>query len=248
MMVHLLNQHRRIFVAAETDILWYMFSKHSYFAHHDDDVEALHLPGLTRARRQENKHMFIHDSLLTGDSRDNFFGDVLFIKDKGMKGHQPAYPEKQNDQLVWLGDKKPAQSSDPLMRPWIEFMFPDAKYLHMVRHPLDCISSMAGLDWGDGNVEFLTAYYLRLERQANNIEDKLLLRYEDVRSDPIKEMERVCDYLELNVAETEERYDAAGHFVLKQGVIVSDYLSEREKVSVPMTDELEEICELYGYL
>jgi hypothetical protein len=241
-MTYVLNQHRRIFMADEADTLWFLFSGGVVFAHKDDEGQG------SITSRSKNKESFLEYTELTGTVRENFFKDVLHIRDNGIFSKQEAYPEKRD--VVWAGDKKPAQTTDPRMRPWIESNFPDAKYIHLVRDPVHCIASMVGLGWA-GNVEFLTDYYIRLEQQALEIPDRLFVRHEDVCENPMRELCRISEYLDLDEADIIEDYDASGYFKLKRGVVMGkDYAMEARRADlemIPLTDELKRLMEIYGY-
>src|ERR1700730_3533182 len=54
--------------------------------------------------------------------------------------------------LLWLGDKKPVQQCDPEIRPFLQQHFANARYLHMIRHPIAVVASMmvAARTWSRG--------------------------------------------------------------------------------------------------
>jgi hypothetical protein len=54
--------------------------------------------------------------------------------------------------LLWLGDKKPVQQCDPEIRPFLQQHFANARYLHMIRHPINVVASMmvAARTWSRG--------------------------------------------------------------------------------------------------
>lgn len=238
-------------MAGESDTLWYLFAEGTDVAHKDDNVRALSRGDKRPSSRSTQKEAFLDYSDLTGTDRENFFTDILHVKNHGILNRQDAYPEKTDSGLRWVGDKKPAQTTDPIMRPWIEDTFPDARYLHVVRDPIHCIASMVGLGWADGSREFLVDYYVRLEQQALAIPGRLVVRYEDVCEDPMYELRRICEHLELDASEIVESYDAAGCLELKRGVVMgSDYATEARRQdlkTIPLTDELKKLMYLYGY-
>jgi len=258
MMTYVLNLHPHIYMASEADTLWFLFNGadgnkgldvplRGIGAHPDDDPANLR----TKSRSSRLEGGFLGDDDLVGEIRENFFKDLLYVKDHGILNRQDAYPEKLDVELVWAGDKKPASITDPAMRPWIEQHFPDAKYIHLVRDPIHCIASMAGLAWEGGDRDFLVDYYVRLEQQALAIPDRLFVRYEDVCEDPMRELRRVCDHLELDSNDIAESYDAGGALKLKRGVVMgSDYAAEARRAdlkTIPLTDELKKLIDTYGY-
>ena len=92
---------------------------------------------------------------LEGLTREMFFQDLLHTKHHGMPNQQDPYSEKVDTDLLWIGDKKPAQTTDPSMRPWVKEHFPDAKNLHLGSQSYYVHKLYDSLEWADGDVDFL---------------------------------------------------------------------------------------------
>jgi len=242
MMSYLLNTHPHIYMASEADTLWYLNSNRSDKAHPDDHPYHLNLDEQGPSNRDRVPN---HDHVIGGGSpRSQFERDILWYAHNGIPGHQDPYPEKTD--LRWIGDKKPNITTDPRMCVWFEEYFWDARLIHFVRDPVNCIASMAGLNWASGDVAFLTEYYCRLEDQALKMSGDyptLFLRYEQVCEDEEWAMKKVCEFLGLDVKLRDQE--------LKRGVVMRDgYATAFRRLDpslIPITPELDRLRESYAY-
>lgn len=250
MMTMILNEHRQIYMCMEADTLWYLFSGGNKGQHPDDAVMELHLKkdGLQSEDSRELNDLLTHSSL-DGSDREKFFQDLIYLKDNGIKNRQTAYLNKSTEELVWVGDKKPHVPTDPDMKPWISEHFPDAKHIHIVRDPRDSIGSMLKHGWGNGDVELLTNYWIRLEHQALEVEDRILLRFEEVSVDPFGALINISKYLGLDprlirgVEYLEEMVVPETGYT----VIPGFSSSKGSRANVPVTPGMKELMKIYGY-
>ncbi|WP_022834684.1 sulfotransferase family protein [Salisaeta longa] len=103
---------------------------------------------------------------------------------------KPRWGEKTPGNLFW---------SDVLID-----MFPDARFVHMVRDPRACVASMQRVDFFPSNVVFnalnhrksLTAGRALLEAHVPT-EQRCLVRYEDLVHDPEAVVRAVCTFIDL---------------------------------------------------
>ena len=112
------------------------------------------------------------------------------------------------------GDKTPAylHHVDELLAIW-----PDARFIVLVRDGRDVALSIVGLPFGPNNVWAAARYWAAGIRRGQETERRhpdqvLTLRYEDLASEPRREVERVCAFLGLAFDEEMlaiERTDAA---------------------------------------
>lgn len=98
--------------------------------------------------------------------------------------------------------------------PEIKATYPNAKYIFLYRHPVDVFSSYRKrlrhsetvksksqkTSWLKISVENFCELYrkyidLALEEQANNPDNFLMLKFEDVTNDPFREIREVCGFL-----------------------------------------------------
>lgn len=114
-------------------------------------------------------------------------------------------------------------------------MFPDAKFIHVIRHPYDVFPSNIRL-WRDAFsfsflqrvssehiVEMVLSTYEQLyqnyHNEKNNIPEKNLfeIKFEEIEKDPVKSLERIYDHLGIN------GFDAMLPYVQSYQQSVSDY-------------------------
>ncbi len=79
-------------------------------------------------------------------------------------------------------------------------IFPDARYIHLLRDPRDAAKSAIGMGWA-GNVFHGVDHWIKSERDFERLSAKvaperiLSLRNEDLIRDPPRELERICEFL-----------------------------------------------------
>ncbi len=82
-------------------------------------------------------------------------------------------------------------------------LFPDARYIHIVRDGRDVYNSVRNLDWGPNNAYMATRFWSERLQQALAVEisesgNCLRVRYEDILRDPESEIQRICDFAGLD--------------------------------------------------
>ncbi len=103
------------------------------------------------------------------------------------------------EEIKWIGDKNPVYATyTPLMLR----LFPDAKFIHLVRDPRDNIISLKNVDF-EGPFTALLAYrWQHSARKLYYIKKKhpnqfYTIRYEDLVKAPEKYYREMCDFLSL---------------------------------------------------
>ncbi len=244
MFTMVLNEHNNIYMSLEADSLWYIHTEGANTIPPDDLV---HMSDYV-PRRVANADQYLQYDQLIGTPRAKFFQDILHIKEHGVYGRQDPYPEKLDEDILWIGEKKPGVASNPAMRDWMIDNFPDARYLHLVRDPRYVIGSMARLGWANGNIEFLTELWVELEDQAHEF-NCLRLKFEEVSKDPFWALANVAEYLDLDPEAHNNNKDQDGRMITKRGTIMSGYTSTTDEWAerVTLTYDLERCMEMYGY-
>jgi len=159
---------------------------------------------------------------------------------------------KWRDDLVAIGEKNPPEYADPAMQKFILEALPEAKFVHVVRHPAAVVGSkmnFAVRRSTDGRRDVPLVWKVALEanyRSWVQIEQWVLevnaplltIRYEDLIANPVDEARRLYEFL---------------------GVSSTDYIDRRVKhnvkesrnskydLSVIDIEGLAEIMELYKY-
>ncbi len=192
--MHLLNLHPNIFVSNESDILWIL-----YRFHNDLDI----VPYPYDVPKGMNRTLEKYRDLLSKDKTpfENFVILQKAIMETGVGKIEPVHKEN----LLWIGDQKPFQQIDPEIVPFIKENFPDAKFIHLIRHPFPVVKSsqvFIGQLWkGMSADEILQRWtmhesWVQLEKDKNEV-PMLDVKYEEIISQTQREMVRMFEFLEV---------------------------------------------------
>lgn len=164
---------------------------------------------------------------------------------------KPELLRKEN--LAWTGDKKHAQLLDPAVQSFLRSHFPDARYVHVVRHPKGVVAStmQAAERWSEVPAYFKGSAEQILEQWAVHeewaIEAKgggenpvLTVRLEDLWSDPLPVMSEVLKFLDL------EMTDGFAELI-PQMVYKRDPNQKYASFPLPDVPRAARIMQIYGY-
>jgi hypothetical protein len=197
LLVELLNQHSGIYVAYEADLIWllYQMGQRYRFESYGDDGPK----GMERTLARYGP-LFLGP----GNPRELFFQVLGQIQSCDI----PLKPTS----VAWAGDKKPVQHVDPRLRSFIHKHFPDAKFLHIIRHPTAVVGSMfetrRHMPWMEvwnKTPDKLLAFWVRNEQRVLDLKHErpgrvLSVRYEDLCVNGAKFAQEVCSFLEIESA------------------------------------------------
>lgn len=130
-------------------------------------------------------------------SVDNVFGDVRERTYRGVLDAAFGQLAKHLGTTRW-GDKTPEYTHD---LPVIGELFPDAKYIHMVRDGRDVALSVMGRYWGAKNVFTAAQEWKEAVGQVDAFlatmpdEKKLVITYEGMLSRPFETFARIVEFL-----------------------------------------------------
>jgi hypothetical protein len=201
LLVKLLNSLGSVFVAHEADIVWllYCLSRRSGVHRHPRDGQV----GLERTVES------CWDLLSSGGSPRVTFERVLH-----RLWRQTGCDTSRQQTLVWMGDKKPVQQCDPILRPFIDEHWPDALYIHLVRDPRSVARSthLAAKHWREGvpdtwraSPEALLDMWATHEEWALAVaasHPTLRLRFEDLVTDPAGSLSLISARLGIDATPT----------------------------------------------
>jgi hypothetical protein len=232
-LMHLLNLHPQIFISNESDILWIL-----YLFHHDLEI----VPYQWDTPIGINRTLEKHKDLLSKDKTpfENFVTIQKAIMETGIGKREPVHKEN----LLWIGDQKPFQQIDPEIVPFIKENFPDAKFIHLIRHPFPVVRSsqvFIGELWkGMSADEILQRWtlhesWVQLEKDKHEV-PILDVKYEDIISHTQREMVRMFEFLEVT-------YDQA---ILDRARKITRS-TIRLHPRLPCSPETEAIMSQYGY-
>jgi hypothetical protein len=197
-LVRVLNLHPRVFVSHESDILWilYQFHQDQAFRQHPWDSDRGMRQTLEECGRQLRREQ---------SPWENFLAVQQQLMEKGT----PFLPPQRKSDLLWIGDKKPFQHTDPQLLAFISENFPDAHFLHIVRHPFAVAASSARFNrtrdgdfWLGLSLEEKVEQWAFHEQQVLALRQHLpgrlhSLRYEDLCRGTAEELSRVFQFLQL---------------------------------------------------
>lgn len=266
--VRLLNMHPDIFVTHESDLMWILFqARHGPPLPEKFEPYKMDSPsGMTATlERQEDyirsqiKTNYAISMVSDSDWVSRTFNDVtLRLMIHGSHIQIPYSQKKTN--LEWIGDKKPVQQSDPEIQAFTLDHFPNAKYIHMIRHPYAVMMSRAAyaarnepIDipplWNTHGTAMLMDWARHEQRVLDMkfgggiapVFDILTVRLEDLAVDPTREIKSMFGFLGLKPPSFLSR-EALSHLV--------DPNPNGKFMSVPTFPGIKEVSEImahYGY-
>jgi len=247
--VRLLNLHPRVFVSHESDAIWilYQASRNQPFASHPWDGRIGMDATLAACGHLLDQALPATPAFPVAE----LFTKMQFRLMMHGSAVQDAYRLKS--EVNWIGDKKPVQHADPVVHAFIRQHFPDARFLHLVRHPRATVASMLGAGRTWGRVEYWTSESARdvLERWAVHeqwaidvkaaLPDRVLtLRFEDLTDSPAATMTSVFTFLGLDTPEPLQR--------LTRATTTRDSNAKYDTFELPHHEGADHLMRLYAYV
>lgn len=280
LMTDLLNSHANVFVSHESDIAWILYQarngRPTHYETHPLDSRLMLDSTLKSCRRILKKTLGdqpTHDEIVDAfhQSQTRLLKQYLspsfkqrFKRVAKIVGKRPTVgkvfralrqnPElRQKKEMAWIGDKKHAQHLDPNVRQFLQQHFPEARYIHVIRHPRSVVASTmeAARRWSE-KPEYFKGYAEQIleqwavheewvlqakEREASPI---LTVRLEDLWSDSITTMGEVLRFLDLKMT------DGFADLVT-QIVYPKDPNIKYDSFALPDVPRARRIMELYSY-
>ncbi len=245
---HMINFHPQLYTPFERYIMWILRCIRKNGVIHAPPCGALGPMLITFDQSKDAFLQYIRSNLGVEATRTAFFSSIHNCRMRRGTG-------KWRDDLVAIGEKNPAEYTIPEMQELLLEVFPEAKYIHLIRHPAAACQSQAGYKHINAGNNFLTLpkewrdelelHYKRwvaIERRV--LDFKLLapvltIRYEDLCSHPVREAHRIYKFF---------------------GVVSTDYIDRRivnrvkesantkyDLAVPPAVESLGEIMKIYGY-
>ncbi len=202
-LMHLLNLHPEIYITNESDIIWILYNYHNNIEldkyPHDSDI------GMKRSLKIAREVLSKQSTVV-----ENFTKYQMKLNEEGLNY---VYFSVDKPKIKYLGDQKPYQNVDPILLPFILEHFPDAKFLHILRHPFEVISSSLKFGGGTGGdvwkgmsaKEIFDKWEMHenwvIKAKKDYSINHLKVRYKDIIINPEEQMLRICDFLELAPSE-----------------------------------------------
>lgn len=243
--VRAFNRNPEVFCAFERNIMWllYVMSRdggvYDFFTGHPvDDRGKLwwtlgHYP---------EKFLFMERDGITQEKMRQVFFDITWAWAK------EYWSRKDTPAPLWIGEKNPEEACVPEVAEFTRELFPEAKYLHVVRHPYATVGSQMRATrrlpvppppgWVGSRTDVIRNW-VKVEQQVLAIKewaDVLTVRYEDFTADPPGELGRVAEFLGVR----EWSKQQLGGLVKPHGNDKYDHKPSRVK-------GLKALMEMYGY-
>lgn len=197
--MRLLNLHPQVYISNESDVVWVVYQFHKNGGEFKDYPHDS--PAGMRESLQQARHILDKEK----SPRENFIAYQTYLMENGFMKMKPM----DKPQLRFIGDQKPYQNSDPDLLPFIMEMFPEAKFLHILRHPFPVASSSrrfgggtGGYIWKGMNNNELIQKWVFHERWIDKMKDAGKYDMREVRYGHLvehteKEMAGIFDFLGL---------------------------------------------------
>jgi hypothetical protein len=217
-LVNVLNQHPQVFVTHESDVVWILYQIYR------DVPDRFHSHPLDEGKGMSatlDECDEILRSIPSGTSDKEvivrtFYRMLEHINEHGRgKRDQPRrwdYPQNKKD-LAWIGDKKPVQYSDPEIQSFLNDLFPEARYIHLIRDPRAVVASMteAAQTWGSQSVpeywkktsQQVLDSWVTQEEWVLQVKSRLpnrihTIRLEDLAQEPDRVVSETFGFLDLD--------------------------------------------------
>lgn len=130
-LMKILNKHPNVFISNESDLLWILFRLYN-------NLELIPYEWDSPKGYDVTLRGGYIDRLdITLSVRDNFFSILNSMMQNGFNSVKAT--DKSN--VLYMGDQKMFQHADPEILPFIIKEFPDAKFIHLIRHPYHVVRS-----------------------------------------------------------------------------------------------------------
>ena len=216
LLVRLLNLHPALFITHESDIIWILFQSRrriprTYRPYPWDGPLGMRatlqacLPVLRR-------YLGRFRTWPLKDRQQALVETYYAVQYHLLQHGTPFQPAYDKPELVWIGDKKPVQQGDPEIHAFLNDLFPEARYVHIVRHPQAVTASMQKAAskwpvvppyWTQDESQILERWAIQ-EEWALRIKARpeisvYTLRHEDLSRDPVAQMKHLLAFLDLDL-------------------------------------------------
>lgn len=223
-------------VRSGSTLLRVLLDSHSaIFAPHE-----LHLRDLRVALKGEPASKSMAELGLDERHLEYLLWDRLLHRELGRRGKRLLVNKTPTDVFI----------ADRIVECW-----PDARFIHLLRHPGSIARSRAAArpqDSEERNVEVILRYATALE-SVRAQHGGLVVRYEDLTADPARELGRACAYLGVDFEPQMLAYDRFDHgrFRVGLGDWSEKIRSGAVHPAVPAPEQvpagLRELCAAWGY-
>ena len=219
---HLINMHPRLYIPFERYIMWILRCIRTDGTIKAPLCGALAPMLITFDQSGDAFLKYVQSNLGVEATRTAFFSAIHNCRMRRGTG-------EWRKSLVAIGEKNPPEYAHPDMQAFLLKTFPEAKFIHLVRHPSAACQSQAGFKHINGGNNFLTlpaewrdelvlhyGRWVGIEKwvlEAKKHAEVLTVRYEDLCSHPVREAHRIYGFFGVVSNDNIDRRIA--HFVKK---------------------------------
>lgn len=209
LLVNLLNLHPEVFMTHESDIVWILYQARAGWPE-EFRVHPLDAPRGLNSTLEACRPIL--ESRLKGNGRPRSLAGVFYDVERHLMRHGSQMDKPmEKPRLSWIGDKKPVQGCEPELLGFAREVFPQARFLHLVRDPRNVVASMVKAAgtwsvvpdyWTEGPDEVLRRWARHEQWVLDAIESGVpvhSLRLEDLCEQPVERMREVFEFLDLDV-------------------------------------------------
>ena len=203
---HMINFHPKLYTPFERYIMWILRCIRESGTIKAPPCGALAPMLITFSQSDDAFLQYIRSNLGDEATRTAFFSAMHNCRMKRGTG-------KWRDDLVAIGEKNPPEYAHPDMQEFLLRILPEARFIHLVRHPAAVCGSQVRYMRVNGGNNFLTrpeewkselsVHYMRwvgIEKwvlDAKQHVPVLTIRYEDLCADPVCEVHKIYDFFGL---------------------------------------------------
>lgn len=195
LILQMLNMHPNVGITNESDVMWMLYQiKEKLIL--PDPYEWDAPGGMMATMAALSEHL---------DLRKTFYKIQECVLSKQLK-------RKDLKNITWIGDKKPVQNADPMLKKFTESLLPGTKYIHIVRHPHSVLLSMKKaaetwplnhmpLYWQEDD-EIILHHWMKHENWVLNAKKNNhnihTVKYENLCETPEIELNKCFSFLEID--------------------------------------------------
>lgn len=249
MLREVLNAHPRIYCSFESGIMWLLRhmclggtygearEQSSHWAHH---AKIFRAAGDPLKRYELSRRSWL-------DTRNAFYDSINHIAK-----YQKHFGEDKKSPFYIVGEKNPSEYAKDSMHSFIRWIFPEVRFIHLVRHPAGFASSAmryggndpdSWMDIKDEDTFNPIKLWVENERRALAVEKEaptIRIKYESLCADPVLWVHRLYTFL---VPDTDDYTICSGADLIGESGNL-----QYGPLSVPNGfDGLKEIAQEYGY-
>lgn len=184
----MLNRHPNVGLCDETYYFYYVYSRRHAFG---DLNKAAH------RRRLVDRYLATNRIKRLGLDLDFL---AVKLMDEG-DSYESLFASLIRSYAVQNGKKRPGEKTPDhaIVSETLCEWYPDCRLIHLIRDPRDVVASLQRMPWASRSVLANARHWLRNTMSAHRCDARanyLLVRYEELVTQPERELERICAFID----------------------------------------------------